>query len=265
MILPKQFQDRLYLLLQQPTIEKFREFIENQTGEQNDIDYKKQWIEGGQLAKEMLSIANYGGGIIVFGVEETEDHTISPVGLGAIKDKSDVSKDIERYIPSNLEYEIYDFCYDASEYVALQGKKFQILVISNLPQNMPFMAKKESGSLKTNEIYIRRGTSCMVANQEEIKSIIEKKINYIHPLNGEPLSLYEHLEQLKILYKSIQKEYTKYDYAMLGALKKIADVIEQSTITKSQNPFYPEEEFDEFVARMIAEKKKKIERVLDLY
>ena len=76
MTLPKQFQDRLYLLLQQPTIEKFREFIENQTGEQNDIDYKKQWIEGGQLAKEMLSIANYGGGIIVFGVEETEDHTI---------------------------------------------------------------------------------------------------------------------------------------------------------------------------------------------
>ena len=150
MTLPKQFQDRLYLLLQQPTIEKFREFIENQTGEQNDIDYKKQWIEGGQLAKEMLSIANYGGGIIVFGVEETEDHTISPVGLGAIKDKSDVSKDIERYIPSNLEYEIYDFCYDASEYVALQGKKFQILAISNLPQNMPFMAKKESGSLKTN-------------------------------------------------------------------------------------------------------------------
>lgn len=44
MTLPKQFQDRLYLLLQQPTIEKFREFIENQTGEQNDIDYKSNGL-----------------------------------------------------------------------------------------------------------------------------------------------------------------------------------------------------------------------------
>ena len=43
-----------------------------------------------------------------------------------------------------------------------------------------------------------------------------------------------------------------------------------SLITKGEkiverNPLYPDEDFEEFVARMIVAKKKKIERVLDLY
>ena len=31
------------------------------------------------------------------------------------------------------------------------------------------------------------------------------------------------------------------------------------------NPLYPDESYEEFVSRMLIEKKKKIERVLDLY
>ena len=31
------------------------------------------------------------------------------------------------------------------------------------------------------------------------------------------------------------------------------------------NPLYPDEDFEEFVSRMISEKKNKIKRVLDLY
>ena len=53
MAFPKQMKDIVYGLLQEPTLDKFREFIKNHTGEHNSIDFKKQWIEGNQLAKEI--------------------------------------------------------------------------------------------------------------------------------------------------------------------------------------------------------------------
>lgn len=62
------------------------------------------------------------------------------------------------------------------------------------------LSKKDSSSLKQNMIYVRRGTSCEIANEEEIQVILNRRMRYLHPLNGEPLKLDEHLEQLKILY-----------------------------------------------------------------
>ena len=68
--IPKNLKDIVYELLQEPTLDRFREFFQAQTGEHDAIDFKRQWIEGAALAKEMLALANSGGGIIVFGVEE---------------------------------------------------------------------------------------------------------------------------------------------------------------------------------------------------
>ena len=34
---------------------------------------------------------------------------------------------------------------------------------------------------------------------------------------------------------------------------------------ETPNPLYPDESYEQFIARMIVDKKKKIERVLDLY
>lgn len=64
---PKQIKDTVYRLLQEPTLDHFREFLQDQTGEHNAIDFKQEWIEKDKLAKLMLALANYGGGIVVFG------------------------------------------------------------------------------------------------------------------------------------------------------------------------------------------------------
>lgn len=44
--------------------------MQNSCGELNDVDFKKEWVEKGSLAKIMLSMGNNGGGIIVFGVKQ---------------------------------------------------------------------------------------------------------------------------------------------------------------------------------------------------
>ena len=262
---PKQLKDTVYALLQEPTLEKFREFLHAQLGEHNAIDFKGQWIEGASLAKEILALANSQGGIVVFGVAENEDKSIKIEGLSAIKDKAVISNDVKNFLSSNLKYEVYDFSYTTSEYEALNGKHFQMLVVDDTPEHIPFLAKKESGSLKQNMIYIRRGTSCEIANQEELESLLIRRINYMHPLNGEPLSLEEHLKQLKVLYENIEKVKVYYTNPFSGVLKGLVGSIWGHPQKSERNPLYPDEEYEQFISRMIADKKNKIERVLDLY
>ena len=54
MAFPKQIKDIVYNLLQEPTLDNFRAFLENQTGEHNSIDFKREWICKDKLAKLML-------------------------------------------------------------------------------------------------------------------------------------------------------------------------------------------------------------------
>lgn len=91
----------------------------------------------------------------------------------------------------------------------------------------------------------------------------------MHPLNGEPLQLEEHLKQLKILYEEIEKKHVYYETDFADGITSILDALRKVTIPGKRvvepNPLYPDESYEQFVSRIITEKKKKIERVLDLY
>ena len=106
---PSNIKDVVYRLLQEPTLDSFREFMRTQTGEHNFIDFKREWITGALLAKEMLALANSHGGLIVFGVAENEDKTVACEGLSEFKDKAVISNEIKHYISSNLVYSVHDF------------------------------------------------------------------------------------------------------------------------------------------------------------
>lgn len=272
---PKPIKDNVYILLQEPTLERLRQYLQSNTGEHNPVDFKGQWISGGKLAKEMISIANYGGGIIIFGVYENEDKSHDPKGLDALRDKAEVANDIKKYISDHLKYEIYDFEYNSAEYEPLKGKKFQMLVVEDTPEFLPLLPKSDSDSIKKNQIYIRRGTSCEIANEAEIEQIIHRRINYTYPQTGKPLDLTEHLKQLQILYSkispTIQRRVDDNDSnswetvvsAFVTLLSQAREAFggHYETIP---NPLYPEETYEEFIAQMIFEKKNKIKRVLDL-
>lgn len=85
------------------------------------------------------------------------------------------------------------------------------------------------------------------------------------------MTLSEHLEQLKILYAELPKQIkvlikkgapTELALALSSFGKlftKTEDIYEER-----DNPNYPEESYEAFVLKMIAKKKLKIEKVLDL-
>ncbi len=270
---PKQFKDMIYQLLQEPTLDNFREFLQCETGEHNAIDFKQEWIEKDKLAKLMLALANYGGGIVVFGVHENEDKTFSCDGLPELQAKEVISSWVKSYISSNLKYEVYDYSYQSSEYEVLIGKQFQILVIEDTPEFLPFISRKESTNIKQAAIYIRRGTSDEQVTEEELSGILERRIKYIYPETGKPLSLQEHFEQLKVLYNSIKPTVPKLTDQENSFVAQAARALERLKLQLAsgyggyeyvKNPLYPEESYEEFVSTLIEKKKRKIERVLDL-
>ncbi len=194
---PKQIKDTVYRLLQEPTLDHFREFLQDQTGEHNAIDFKQEWIEKDKLAKLMLALANYGGGIVVFGVHENDDKTFSCDGLKELQAKEQIGAWIKPYLSSSLKYDVYDFSYQTSEYEALKGKQFQMLFVEDTPQFLPFISRKEGSNIKPATICIRRGTSDEQVTEEELSYILERRMKHIFPVTGKPLVLKNILSNLK--------------------------------------------------------------------
>ena len=272
MNLSNTLKNQVYTLLISPTQDSFRKFMRTQTGEHNSLDYKSEWLRDSKLAKEMIAIANSGGGIIIFGVRETAEHLAEPIGIDSILDKAAISNMIKNYVPTTLEYEVHDLIYDSNEYEALKNRLFQLMIINDTPEHLPFMAKRDSTDLKANSIYIRRGTSCEVADQNEITRMINRRISHIVPNADVSLSLDEHLKQLKKLYEQIPSAKLVHkafrdDSDKFRGLKEFSRILGQwivDTYDTEPNPEYPDESYEAYIAKLITMKKKKIERVLDL-
>lgn len=76
------------------------------------------------------------------------------------------------------------------------------------------------------------------------------------------LHLEEHLKQLNTLYKNMSSQ--MYSSSVISNLFKNMGAFGTLAGTPQNNPYYPKESYDEFIAKMIEKKKMKIEKVLDL-
>lgn len=271
----RQSKDKFYDdFLKEPTKDNFRHFLKENCGEMDEVDFKESWIEKGHLAKTLLAMANSHGGIVVVGIQEETDGSISPKGLDSFKDKAVINDEIAKYIPPGLDYEIFDYTYDSSEYAAVQNKKFQLLIVHDTPDRLPFISMNATTGLEKDVIYIRRGTKCEKATADEINRIIEQKVSTIFKETSD-LSLEQHLSQLKRLYDELpQKIKVLVRKGNSSALSEFSTMLSQFTrclcgvspneYEEQDNPNYPEESYEAFILRMIKEKKLKIEKVLDL-
>lgn len=262
----------LDLLIKEPTREHFKSFIKNNVGELNTLDFKESWIFGSHLAKTVLALANTKGGLIAFGINENEDNTISVKGLERLEDKGKINDSISKYLPETLDYQIYDISYNENDGTEFAGKKFQLFIVNYTPSRLPFICRKTGEDrVEAGAVYVRKGTKCEKATAYDIDQMIEQRIASIYKASGE-MTLEQHLAQLKVLYnempktvKVLVKKGTASTFAL--TMRSIADLFSSTdgmgdVYEERSNPFYPEEDYEQFISRMITKKKVRIENEL---
>ena len=261
-------KEYMYRFLQEPTRENFIDIVFNGVGEQNCIDFKKIWIEPQKLSEIILGMANTGGGVIVLGVEEKEDGTVEAIGLGEIFDKEKQHSKISKFLPDTVKFDIYDFDFSGETYSKIENKMYQMIQIHSDDRDLPYLWNKNSNENQIGCAFIRKGTKTVKANSAELSELIDKKIRSMYT-EGSKLALEEHLKQLKILYKYVGEKENVIHKNILGVGKVLSEKFQLISeclgeVERIKNPFYPEEDFEEFVFKMIKMKKIKIEKVLDL-
>ena len=232
---------------EQPTRSRLRELLKNHTGEFDHFDFKEQWLPKGaraEFARDILGFANSGGGIMVIGVKEHTDGSLSSVGIPELKDKTDIHNSVKKFLPEDIEYDVLDFSFKESEYGAIKGKKFQALLVEDRPQYLPFISMADGDQIESGRVYVRSGAATSVATHEQLQKILNRRIETGHSTDRE-LTLKEHLDELKLLYAHMSPSSIPIDMIKL--------VI---------NPHYPKESYQAFIARMIVLKKKSIENFL---
>lgn len=260
----KGFKEAFARFFEEPTRETLREVLREHTGEHDELDFKENWQDPTKVAKHILGMANSGSGCIVVGVAQ-RNNQLDPVGLKAPKDKTEIWDSLADFLPDQLIQlvSLHDFYYEASEYPRIENKAFQVTLVEYDPAQAPFVAAKDGGSgeVRRNAVYVRRGASTTEANHEELQQIINRRLTTGHSTRRE-MYMREHFEQLKVLYEQLRRTYGGYG-GPFGINRMMADFLSGFSEQKP-NPNYPDEDFETFVVRAIARKKRRIEAELDI-
>ena len=234
-----------------PDRTSFRELLKQNKGEFDHIDFKKIWKNDPEIAKQILGFANSGGGVLVIGVEEKPDGTMDPVGITKFEDKTVLKSKLEKYLPNSLQFDIYNFDYDNSpEWGSIKNKKYQVLIVEDTPQNLPFLSLKAYDPiLQKNRVYYRSKSNTEEARHDELQKIINRRID-TNVSTTKSDEFKEHLNQLKLLFQFLDEyERTQYMYPLF------------TTHSIMRGSGYPNEDYRTFLIRMIKNKTEIIEKI----
>ena len=182
-------------------------------------------------------MANSGGGLIVVGVQE-DNQQLDYVGLEEFKDPADIGNELARYIPDTLSYTVKNYEYSSSEYEKLVGRRFQVLFVDHNPLHAPYIATSAGTYIQNNTIYIRRNTTNAVINNEELTLLIAERIEAQYEETSQ-MAIKDHIYQLKALYEAGPADLPKFLRAPAV-----------------------NEDYQQFICRMIEEKQELIRRLL---
>lgn len=134
----------------------------------------------------------------MIGVTEGVDGSLVPTGVSPLRDKATIIPPLNAYLPKTIQYQVLDFSFTASEYEALTGKCFQVLLVEDDPKQLPLLALKDGDGIRANAVYVRSGTASTEAGQIELQAVINRRVETGHS-NQSTLDLDKHLGQLRSL------------------------------------------------------------------
>lgn len=140
--------------------------------ENTNLDFKKEEYRKenyDSLIKDVMSMANANTtGIkrIIIGVKHKFGKEREIIGLDSLTDQAVFENIIQDNIEPNINFRYYPYNY--------KGKLLGIIEINN-NFDKPYMTKKQRGSLKEHETWIRKGSRQSIATRDDVIAMIESR------------------------------------------------------------------------------------------
>lgn len=154
-----------------------REMIEFEN-ENTHLDFKQSdYINKENLLKDIMSMANttYNrNSYIIIGVKAKPGVRNEIIGLERIRDQAEFENLIQENIEPVVSFQYYGFLYKDKQLGVIE-------VLNNL--NPPYMMKKNYESLKSGDMWIRKGSRQSRVTREDLDRIILQREKHILPNN----------------------------------------------------------------------------------
>jgi Putative DNA-binding domain len=142
-----------------------------------DSDKPGEWCE---LIKDLIAIANSGGGIIIIGLDNNGNPSGKPVDLIEKIDPSDISNKIIKYTgPTDMEFEIAFLKKKGYKLVAFVIQPVSIPVVFQKPGTYDIGAGKQNNAFSVGTVYFRHGAKSEPGTSDDIRRVVERQLEHI--------------------------------------------------------------------------------------
>lgn len=151
---------------------KFIEFKES-----FDVSAPQDWCE---LIKDIVSLANTGGGIILIGVDNRGAPTRSNVEPVLKLDPADISNKVHKYTDWHFsEFEITEQTKKRAKIAAIQIAGVPIPVVFTKPGTYDIGGGKQKNAFSVGTVYFRHGAKSEPGSTEDIRKAIDRQLSSI--------------------------------------------------------------------------------------
>ena len=145
--------------------------------ERFDLDSGGEWCE---VIKDIVAMANSGGGIIVFGLDNARRPTTTDLSALAHLDPADVANKVSRYTGSTqLELEVRELEKAGRTLYAFAIQSVSIPIVFQKPGTYDIGSGKQRTAFSVGTVYFRHGAKSEPGTSDDIRTAIEPQLEYI--------------------------------------------------------------------------------------
>jgi hypothetical protein len=142
-----------------------------------DPNSAQEWCE---IVKDLVAIANSGGGIILFGVDNLGRPCGSPTELITNLDPADVANKVSKYTGAvDLEFEIREMKKGKTVLVAFVIHAVSIPIVFRKPGTYDIGGGKQRTAFSVGTVYFRHGAKSEPGTSDDIRRVIERQLELI--------------------------------------------------------------------------------------
>jgi hypothetical protein len=145
--------------------------------QQFNTDSPREWCE---VIKDVVAMANSGGGIIIFGLDNRGSPSGASISSPAQVDPADIGNKIAKYTgQTDLEIDILELEKEGQSLVAFLVHSSGIPVIFEKPGTYDIGGGRQHSAFSAGMVYFRHGAKSEPGTSDDIRRVIERQLEFI--------------------------------------------------------------------------------------